>query len=406
MTAMQKMTKARAALILDQRFFGSLALKLRMIEDPTCGTMWTDGASLGFNPDFVDSLSMDETKGIICHEVMHCAANHNTRRNEREHGDWNIAADYAINDIIKNSGLVLPKNALFDSRLKDKSADEIYTIVHGKKQQQENSNRGSTQNSQQGTAQGQGKGEENKPAKGQNTGDPGGCGEVRDFPGEIGIATETEKQQQAQDWKVATAQAANQAKGCGQLPGGLEELIKEMLEPKVSWKETLQRFVEQIARNDYTYQRPNARYAGQGIVMPSLFNKELPPIDIWVDTSGSVGTEEKKQFAGEINDIRGHYRTTIRVIFCDSKVQAYIIINPEDAFIELDCKGGGGTRFSPAIKWSMEQEEKPTCGIYLTDLCCNDFGPEPDFPVLWVQTTGRKRDVPFGEMVRMSQTSY
>lgn len=402
--AMQKMVKARAALILDQRFFGSLALKLQLKEDPTCDLMWTDGVSIGFNPEMVMQNSMDVVKGVICHEVFHCASNHHTRRNGRDASDWNVATDYTINHILVENGMKIHDGMLLDPNLKNKSADEIYNMVHGKKKEQQNGGQGSQGSStqqQQGQQQGKGQG------KGQQSkADPGGCGEVRDFPGETGTATEQELQQQDQEWKIAVAQAANQAKACGQLPGNLQELIKEMLEPQVPWREALQRFVEQISRNDYTYTRPNPRYIGFGVVLPSLHNKELPPIDIWVDTSGSVSTEEKKQFAGEINDIRSHYNTTIRVIFCDTKVNGVTIINPEDDFIELDCKGGGGTKFSPAIAWSMQQEEHPACGIYLTDMDCYDFGPEPEFPVLWIQTQGMKKTAPFGEVIRMQEKVY
>ena len=84
MKAKEMMAKARAGLILDMPFFGSLALKLKLVEDPTCDTAWTDGVSMGYNPAWIESLSLSEVKGIVCHEVMHCSNQHQNRRDSRD----------------------------------------------------------------------------------------------------------------------------------------------------------------------------------------------------------------------------------------------------------------------------------------------------------------------------------
>jgi len=220
--------------------------------------------------------------------------------------------------------------------------------------------------------------------------------------------TESEKSQNQQEWQVAVAQAAQAAESCGQMDGNLKELVACILDPKIPWQEVLQRFVEQSANNDYSFARPNVRYGSSEIIMPSLFNRELSPIDIWIDTSGSISKKDKEQFVSEINDIRDHYKTTIRIIHCDTKVRHMDIIEPEDDFDSLETFGGGGTRFAPAIEWSQNQEDQPCCGIYLTDMDCTDYGTEPDFPVLWIDTRGSSyTDIPpFGEKIIMNHRRY
>jgi hypothetical protein len=42
----------------------------------------------------------------------------------------------------------------------------------------------------------------------------------------------------------------------------------------------------------------------------------------------------------------------------------------------------------------------PIAIVFLTDLCCNSFGDQPDAPVLWVTTDPGK--APFGEVVEMN----
>ena len=166
MRASEKITKARAGLILDQPFFGALSLKLRVVEDQNCETAWTDGVSLGYSPEFIDGLSLEQTKGLISHEVMHCACAHQVRRGGRDHKKWNIAADYAINGILTGAGFVLPDGGLINSAFDDKSADEIYNLIPDPPPDQ-------------GDGDGQG-------GQGDGNPDPGGCGEVRDTPGPDG----------------------------------------------------------------------------------------------------------------------------------------------------------------------------------------------------------------------------
>lgn len=97
LTAKKKVIAARAGLILDAPFFGNLALRLNVKEDLSCKTAWTDSISLGFNPEFIDGLTLDETKGLVAHEVSHCMFSHHTRRNGRNVRKWNEAGDYVIN---------------------------------------------------------------------------------------------------------------------------------------------------------------------------------------------------------------------------------------------------------------------------------------------------------------------
>ena len=69
----EKITKARASLVLTAPFFASLALKMKLVADPSCETMWVDGVSMGYNPKFIQPLPLEQVKGLICHEVMHVA---------------------------------------------------------------------------------------------------------------------------------------------------------------------------------------------------------------------------------------------------------------------------------------------------------------------------------------------
>jgi hypothetical protein len=46
-----------------------------------------------------------------------------------------------------------------------------------------------------------------------------------------------------------------------------------------------------------------------------------------------------------------------------------------------------------------ERNIEPVATVFLTDLCCNDFGPAPDHPVLWV--SNELDEAPWGEVVKI-----
>jgi predicted metal-dependent peptidase len=383
MDARKQLAKARAGLVLDQPFFGSLALRLELVEQSDPGwwasqnvptTMATDGKRIHFYPEFVESMSLEETKGVICHEIMHCANQHHTRRDDREQVRWNMAGDYAINPIILNCGMALPKGCLADQQFGNMSAEEIY----GKLPEMPDD------------PNGQGQGE-------------GGFGSVIDSPsGEgNGPASKDELEHAAQEWKVAVAQAATQAKNMGELPGALERIVEDLLEPVLDWKELLRRFVDTSARNDFAWFPPNRRYVHMGIYLPSLHSQELKNIVMAMDTSGSISNDDLKAFASEVRAIVQDFRANTKVIYCDAVVQSVEEFDA-DSPIELHPGGGGGTDFVPPFEHIAEHGDDPVCMIYQTDGYCDSFPDEPPYPVLWVLT--RKNEYfnpPFGEVVNL-----
>ena len=74
--AAERIRKARTALLLDHPFFGSLLFRLKGREQRSIPTMATDGVSLYYNPEFVDTLNSATLAGVLAHEVMHPALQH------------------------------------------------------------------------------------------------------------------------------------------------------------------------------------------------------------------------------------------------------------------------------------------------------------------------------------------
>lgn len=407
MNAERKMQQARTELVLTQPFFGALALRLPIVPDPAAKTAWTNGKTLGYNPAYIDSLSVAETVGLIAHEVMHCAALHHCRREDRDPAVWNKAADYAINGILAEAKLTLPGGALIDPQYDGKSAEAIYSAIAPPPPPPMPPAGGAGGSADAGA--GEGESEESDNASG-GSGDPGEDGteesesanqeqeEEQAVPGEVRDAPEDNAAADAGDWEVATLQAAQIAAGQGRLSGSLDRLVKEIRRPKVDWRSTLRRFVQNLAASDYSWRTPNPRYACSGIYLPALKSESLPPIVLAVDTSGSVGPEMLEQFCAEAQAVLDETMPeSLFVISCDADVQTVQEFLPGDA-VRLSLKGGGGTDFRPVFKYIEQQGINPAAVIYLTDLCGAFPDKEPEYPTLWV-TESKYSQAPFGETV-------
>ena len=365
MEIINKIIQARANLVLDECFFGTLALRLELKEDPTCKTFWTDGHYLAFNPAYVESLTLAECQGVVSHEILHVSNGHCWRRDGRDKKRWNLAADFAIDPVIVAARMRLPDGGHIDPSLDGLSAEEIYA-------------------------------RQQPPPQGQ-TGNEGdrdfGCGEVRDCEDEDAATQEAE-------WQVAVIQAAQAAKAQGKLPAGIERLVEEIRRPKIDWRATLRRFVQTCAKRDFTWRRPNRRYVASGLYLPALQSEQMPPMAIYWDTSGSRDYEEARaECAAEIASIIEEVKPErTYVIYGDTQFQHADEFEPGDE-IKFNPKGGGGTDFSWIPKYIEEQGIEPACLICITDGLGVYPTKEVCYPVIWVMTTDC--EPPFGECIKI-----
>lgn len=420
-----KLSRARTQLLLNQPFFGTLCLRLKLEASTSFPTMATDGRRLVYNPPFVEQITPAELEGVLAHEVMHCALAHHCRRGERDTQLWNRAADYAINPILIGNGMSLPKDALIDPQFADLGAEEIYARLSkqepgsGASQSQSPSKEQSSTGGagavsaetasdvmEQASASAQPGFEMESPAASAPPSvDPGDAregrfGEVLDAVGEDDKpASQAELSRQRHEWAISAEQAIRSAKACGREPGGMERPLQDARESKQDWRTLLRDFIAACDPSDYRWSPPNRRFVSSGLYLPSVARSSVGEIVIVVDTSGSIGEQELEQFAGEINVIAGEAQPqAMHVIYCDAEVQSVQEFSASEP-ITLLPKGGGGTDFVPPFRWVEENGIQPKFLIYLTDLCCDSFPESPEYPVLWV--TDSRKSAPFGETLRI-----
>lgn len=366
-TPAQKMTKARANLVMGHPFFGTLSLRMKMVEDPSVKTAVTDGAQIRYNPEYVDKLPLTKVQGLIAHTVMHPAFLHHTRRGSRDKKKWNQACDESINTILKNAGFDLPEGRFANPNYNGMTAEHIYTLI--------------PDNPDDGKGQGQGNG-----GGGDSQGnDPGGDGGVEDSPqSQNGGGSQSQQSHEEAEWKVAVAQAAHVAKQTGHLPGDIARMMEELFEPVLPWKSILHRFMTEKCNDDFSWSRGNRRFLAQGLYLPSRRSDDaMGEIVVCIDTSGSIGEKELNEFGSEIKGIVDEVRPSkVRVIYCDSRIAHIDEFGPDDD-LQFAAHGGGGTDFRPPFAYLEENQIVPRALIYLTD----GYGPFPDkeadFPTMW-----------------------
>lgn len=377
-TVLTKISKAKAQLVLNYPFHACLLLSMPVVEDANMHmkTLATDGKTIWYDPGWIADNDMATVIFGFAHEVMHGVFKHMYRRGGRHPMIWNMAGDFIINGLLRDDGMTPDwSRYLLDDSLVERgggTTEGVYELLREMAEKQGGMDAGMK-------------------------GLPGGgepFDEMHDPQGTAAEIREAEAEMQ-----VRVAQAAAAAKAMGKLSAGMEKFITAALKPKVDWADALRRFVNQAAKRDYSFARPKRRFLAQRLYLPSLSGYGMGPMVVAVDQSGSISDEEISQFAAEI---RSQWEdcspSELHVLYFDSEVRRCDKFEPGDEPM-IGRFAGGGTAFSPIFRQVDELGVEPCCCVVLTDLCCSDFGPEPEYPVLWVSNLDTR--APWGEVVMM-----
>lgn len=303
---------------------------------------------------------------------------------------WNKAADYAINQFLVDEGFVLPEGGLLDSKYRNMTAESIYSILEAEKEQE--------QQQQQQNEQGQG--EQGKQGNEQGDGNDQTQGEIKaEEWGEFSMPTDVENAEEESNQKQKMVQASTMAQqGEGKMNAELLRQINELIEPKINWQETLQRFISEIAHNDYNFMKPNRRYMSHGLCMPSLENQEVGNVIFVIDTSGSINLDMLNRFESELKDAMEMFEFPVTVIHADNKVQK---VEELDIDERIKPVGGGGTNFIPAFELIEEEYSDAKAIVYFTDGACYRIPNDCEIPTIWAQYKDFPFKPNFGEVIKV-----
>ena len=368
-----RISQARTRLMVHCPFFGVLALKLNPKIVGTGHSVKTaavtpDGNGF-FNVNFCATLTDKQLAGLLVHEVLHPAFQCFERGVNRNvmvmtsGGQivslWNVAHDYAINlmiDMFDCPDIELPPDGLLDKKYKNWAAEEVYDTLSDQMSKDEDGRVGPFGKPNKS-------GEEGEEGEGQPL---WGVDDMRADLGEDGCKlgtpiSDAKKRELERYWKVAVAEAAQihrQTKG--DLPGAMEKIVGELIDPTQPWEDVLSQWMGEHGRKeDYTYSRPARRslsvFPDGNSFMPSLEKEGVDDMVILWDTSGSMNGREKV-ILSEVIGICEDMNMSLRVICVDTAVHSdqHDVREPED----VDVKGGGGSDFRPGFELLDEEGYK------------------------------------------------
>lgn len=375
-----KLVTARIGLLLKHPFFGNMASRMNLIDGSEwCDTLATDGRNFYYNLEFVDKLKPKETEFGFAHEVLHNIFDHLGRFGERNKQLSNIAADYAVNQILKDEkiGEVPSFIKIFqDNKYRSWSFEQIYEDLYQKCDKIDLSKLGELLDEH---LDGEGEGED-------GNGRP--------------VLTAEERKQIRDELKEAMIAAAQSA-GAGRVPAGVRRLIGDITEPKMDWKQMLQMNIQSIVKNNYSFSRFNRKSQHSGAILPGLLNENTIDVSVAIDMSGSISNQQAKDMISEVAGIMGQFSDfKIRLWCFDTQVYSYAEFTQDNA-CELDdyeVKGGGGTLFEANYQFMKDNEIEPKLFIMFTDgYPCGSWGDADYCETLFIIHGTDKIVAPFGQ---------
>ena len=389
--ARERLITARIGLLLRHSFFGNLATRLQLVNaDEWCGTAATDGLKFYYNSRFIMMLKPKEVEFLVGHEVLHVVYDHMGRRETRDPQIWNIADDYAVNADLKKHQVgqfITTVPCLYDKKYEGMTAEAIYDdlMKNVKKISIDDLLDQMLDDHMEGDEDGEGDGEGDKEGKSR---------------GKRPQMSPEERERVRQEVKQAIINAAQSAEA-GQLPLGVERMIKQFTNPVMPWRELIQTNLTSAIRTDYSWMRPSRRSWHMDAIMPGMTPGEEIDVHVAIDMSGSISTKQAQAFLGEISGMMESFDGYKVHVFCfDTE-----IYNPQDFTSEnmdsvenYEPMGGGGTDFTAIFDYLKETGKEPKRLIVFTDgYPCGSWG-DPDFcDTTWIIHGDPNPNPPFGQ---------
>ena len=348
---------ARVGLLLRHPFFGNMATRLRIqCADEWCPTAAVDGRNLYFNTQFFNAMNNKEIEFVIAHEILHCVFDHLGRRDERNPMLYNIAADYIVNNLLVRDRIGEKPSIVDcyqDFKYEGWSSEEVYDELfkEAEKNGQEFLEQLGEMLDEHLDLEGDGTEEDNKDGKGRPKYSKGELDQIKD------------------EIKEAMINAAQTA-GAGNVPGGVQRLIKQLTEPKMNWRELLRQQIQSTIKSDYTFARPSRKGWHTGAILPGMNFQDTIDICVSIDMSGSIGDDQAKDFLSEIKGIMDEYKDYKIKVWCFDTA----VYNEEDFtadggrdLSEYEVLGGGGTDFMVNWTYMKDNDIQPKKFIMFTD---------------------------------------
>lgn len=345
-------------------FLGSLLCKVTFRWDSSIDTACISPSSLIWNPDFFLSLDKDTRVTVLAHELYHNAYLHSVRLGNRCPDIWNQAGDHRINNDLKKHGYYMGGFPyLMDPKYEDDSwsTDLIYDDLISS----------------------------------------GGKPMERPMGSDI-MSSDDQAELDKAIADVVGAMTTARMTGAlaGDMPGEIGMLIDKFLNPKLPWETILYNFFNALVQEEYSYARPNRRY-DDPILRGLTGRNGLEHLVYFVDVSGSITDDQVIRMNSEVRYIQEQLNPErLTLITFDHCIQDTFEFERDDPFPYIEIHGRGGTSLHEP--WDYLLRNQPTACVVFTDLCV-DIPENPGIPLIWVCTDNANAEVPYGQLIHISE---
>ena len=383
-TLEKKITKAKTRLMIKHPYFGLLASRLKTEASDEVEAFLSDGKTLQYNLDYFEKEEIETIEFALANSVMHHILAHENRKLSRQGWLWQLATDYAINNMLKENGFNLPDRVHYDERFEGMYAEAIYAHlkdeIKNEDYNDDESNEDGFNEQNKNRMKEQQLSQDNKNKRDDNLPLP---------PQELDPKVE-------EDWERAMKEALEKAQNQGYKIDEIERFFEITSDTSVDWRSELYQAINHHLKTDYTFSKPNKKMIASGVYLPSMHSDRLT-VTVAIDSSGSVDEELLGLFMSELEALMISFLDTeVDLLICDAKIQGvYRYLSGE--ILDFSLKGGGGTDFRPAFEYIENELPDTSLLIYFTDAEGTFPENEPLYETIWVLS--KNNNVPFGKKI-------
>ena len=339
-------------LLVKYPFFGSVVANSNFIAEPAIETAGTDGTTIYYNPNFIESITNEEQTFVFAHEICHIAFNHIFRSEGKDKELWNIATDSIINAFLKQDGLPMVEGGVDIPDAINYDAEEMYKklLEEEEKKQQKQQDVGHDTHSMWDNAIK--KKRQEQQSQSQQLDEKQNEEQEKKRNEEIKKLTELGEKEAFKQNKIARKKQleelrealASKSHGHGSITNSERRNITDigMSEPLIDWR----RLLKEAVKYDVDWSYRNAGIE-DGVVTAYLEEMPRPETEIVLDTSGSINETLLRNFLRECKNIL--QTSKVKVGCFDTQFYGFTEIKDVSDIDNLEFYGGGGTNFDAAV---------------------------------------------------------
>ncbi|WP_246153838.1 vWA domain-containing protein [Sulfurimonas indica] len=373
MNTTDKISQAKAKLLVDYPYFGTLASRLELVVNDDIESFKSSGVKLEYREEYLRELELSEVEFILANGAMHSVLAHDMRKNNRSGWLWQMATDIAINDMLLQNGLDMPYGAQYRKRFAGMYAEEIYAQLKDDILRED----------------------ENLEYEADDADDI----ERKDEQNKSQERTQEQLEEEILSEQLLAEEAISLLESkikMGEAPEAIERFFDLGAFSKVDWREVLREAIDRYFRDDYVVMPPSKKLLYKGIYLPSNTSQTFRLV-IAIDSSSSVDEALLNLFLSEVSFIMEQVQNyVIDIIVCDDTIHSHNIFYSGEA-LDVQLKGGGGTDFRPLFEFVEANFDDLKLLLYFTDLEGNFPKEVPNYSVKWI--TSKERETPFGELI-------